>query len=647
MFATFRNGAPPSLGAHQAPLVKPKRAQVSRACEACRAARTKCDQGRPCQPCQKYGKACVVTARKPRSAQKAKPPSASPPTSRSTTIVSTSNSSEQLSPEYAARAIASQPELKVAVDGQLCGSLSLEFFIHRLSQHLNRDTRLPPPPISLLDPHDPMNSTDGTSSTKAQQDRFLDLFWPTYHVSFPALDEASFRSLYTSLWHDSETRRADPLVDVVTALTIQYAYSYLGLGSPRPSTQPDAEVCTAGSAFYHRCQTALQRDMEMPSMKSVQCMFYSAVYLSFARCYNAAHTTIKTAGQLLCDIAVRNVQDAEVAYRLQACIRIQDIRLSMRLGRPLAPSTLALPCLTEDPRPPSSEADWTLYYKSLLALSETASTVYTTLADLLTTNAALYHDSTTRNHLATLLTPHLAPLQTAWPKSVPLILHVPRATPSAPFTTSLTPLDLSSSVPIWLMRQRLALEAHYHALCLSPLRTLISYTPTPSTPSMAAESLCDASVAHAVALTHLIHQGMIHTDIFTGCYQAFEWQMDAVYAMAAFASAYPLCPSALRAREGLRLAGEMFVRYGAGNGAAKRMGKLTEDLERQVGDIVDGFTAGMQITPPQSERSGVADTPWDGSVLSQGSPWATGSTPVDPELLSSWAEEFELAAVGV
>jgi hypothetical protein len=163
---------------------------------------------------------------------------------------------------------------------------------------------------------------------------------------------------------------------------------------------------------------------------------------------------------------------------------------------------------------------------------------------------------------------------------------------------------------------------------------------------MAADSLCTASVSHAIALTHLIHQSMIHNDIFTGCYLAFEWQMDAVYTMSAFASACPLCPSAPRAREGLRLAGETFAKYGEGNIAAMRMGQLTWDLERRVGDIVDGFKAGIQISPPHSEPDGAADTPWDSTMSLPGFPWGTGSTPVDPDILSAWAAEFERAAAG-
>lgn len=58
MFTTFRgNGSSPAEATRRA--AKPKRAQVRRACDACRLARAKCDLARPCRHCKQSGRECV------------------------------------------------------------------------------------------------------------------------------------------------------------------------------------------------------------------------------------------------------------------------------------------------------------------------------------------------------------------------------------------------------------------------------------------------------------------------------------------------------------------------------------------------------------------------------------------------------------
>lgn len=59
---TSRSGAPDPAETGAADARKPakaKRAQVRRACDACRLARAKCDLTRPCRNCKQAGRECV------------------------------------------------------------------------------------------------------------------------------------------------------------------------------------------------------------------------------------------------------------------------------------------------------------------------------------------------------------------------------------------------------------------------------------------------------------------------------------------------------------------------------------------------------------------------------------------------------------
>uniref|UniRef100_A0A8H7NHW9 ABC transporter domain-containing protein n=1 Tax=Bionectria ochroleuca TaxID=29856 RepID=A0A8H7NHW9_BIOOC len=131
------------------------------------------------------------------------------------------------------------------VEGIRYGPFSLQYFSERISRYLeiDADPRVSLADFPLWDTTTLAECCDGVG--KMAQDHFLDLHWLCYHVNYPAIDESDFRKLYASLWHTNEassTRRPDPLVDIVLAMNIQYALSFMPQDETLPR-QPAEHSC--------------------------------------------------------------------------------------------------------------------------------------------------------------------------------------------------------------------------------------------------------------------------------------------------------------------------------------------------------------------------------------------------------------------
>ena len=604
MYSTFKASAPPSETSRPP---KPKRAQVTRACVACRVARAKCDTVRPCRNCEKSGRECVsngnasTTSRRPASAQvreidrlRAKVQQLEARANRQQQTPQTTPPTEGLHAAHSHPATCNWRE--ITVNGLQYGPISDQAFCHRISLAVPLVDVSPPKPTDVLRSTTDLRVCDRLE--RSQQDYFFDLFWLSYHVNFPALDEADFRDLYASLWHDESTRDPDPLVDIILALNMQYAFSYLG-----EDGSAGEEAAVAGKAFYHRCQAALSEMGETPSTKTVQCMFFSAVYLSFARCYNAAHTMVKTAGNMLKTLSADALDPAAQGLhaRLSRCIYTQDIRLSFKLGR-FEPTQAMLQSSLEQPPEEFDRLDFegSPYHVHLQRLCCVAHAIYNNfiaaVSPLLAAPDTFDTSPAIRDECAAILAAEMKALDD-WVSQVPALLKTPRLSGSQPFSTDRSKLNFLDSDQQWLQRQRLALECQYHAFCITLLRPFIHFSPTPVKGTFNADSNCIRCVNHAVLLVSMIAQGLTKTDILKGCYQAFEWQQDATYALAGFALAYPVCPPTTSARKALAEAGQTFFEcFGHGKPAAVRMGMLTQEFGRKVRERVAKFRG---VTDPQ------------------------------------------------
>ena len=611
MYSTFKANAPSSENSRPP---KPKRAQVTRACVACRVARAKCDTVRPCRNCEKSGRECVssgaasTTSQRPASAQireidrlRAKVQQLEEQANRQQHTPQTTPPTEGL------HATHSHPDTcnwrGIAVNGLQYGPISDQAFCHRLSLAVPQLDVFPPkPPTGLLN-SSTVDLRICDRLERSQQDYFFDLFWLSYHINFPALDEADFRNLYASLWHDERTRDPDPLVDIILALKMQYAFSYLG-----EDGSAGEEAAVAGKAFYHRCQAALSEMSETPSTKAVQCIFFSAVYLSFARCYNAAHTMVKTAGNMLKTLSTDALDPAAQGLhaRLYRCISTQNIRLSFKLGRFEPTQATLQSSLAQTPEEfDHLDFEGSPYHIHLLRLCCVAHSIYNNfiaaISPLLVVEDTFHTSPAVRDQCAAILATEMKALDD-WVSQVPASLKTPRLSGSQPFSTDRSKLNFLDSEQQWLQRQRLALECQYHAFCITLLRPFINFSPTSVKGTFNADSNCIRCVNHAVTLSSVISQGMRETDILKGCYQAFEWQQDATYALAAFALAYPVCPPTPGARKILVEAGQTFGCFGKGKPAAVRMGILAKEFDGKVKERMAKFRGVMdhQLTPADS-----------------------------------------------
>ncbi|KAF4120746.1 fungal specific transcription factor domain-containing protein [Geosmithia morbida] len=596
MFSTFRSIAsePVQGSTHTAPR---KRAQVRRACDACRLARVKCDLTRPCRNCLHSGRECVSSGvvefknvssatreverlrDRLRELESLKRPVGLGPSPAS---ASSSEDDNRGGRTVAAPVTAEWKWKGMVVDGLRYGPLSLQYFIHRASSYMGCDIGAPPPPINVLSARNV--DLRGCDLTRQQQDYFVDLFWTAYHVSYPVVDADDFKPLYDSLWDvGGLSRRPDPLVDIVLAISIQYAFSLMGIHDPATRSEAEQadqterpELAVAGSPFFHRCQDGLDHLMESPDVKTVQCMFLSATYLSYARCYNAAHTTVKTARHVASALGVGDSfysTDKCVLTRTARCLRVLDSRISMRLGR------VAQTCSAVALRDPSYVAPShasAVFHDQLLLLCELAEDVYRCFMDQANHlfgpgRDNMYSDVTMRNEAGLIMTEQMKRLH-EWTKQ----------------------------------RHRITLECHYHDVCLTLLRIFICFSPIPVVGACDADKLCVRCVDHAFTLTTIISQASRETDIIKGCFQAFEWQENATYALAGFAIAYPACQTTLTARRSLATASRMFEQSGSGTPASVRMRRLCSLLDAEISNSVVRLRESIPAvipTPPGTDTS--------------------------------------------
>jgi len=206
---------------------------------------------------------------------------------------------------------------------QLFGPSSSSYFLSRLSSSVGTALQLPhldhhvqPKAASMFFSSPTSPRTNGSEASplakedhmageylsRAQEYYFLGLFWQTYHCTIPIVDEPTFREHYDSLWMTSSpdqlSRKPSPLVDIVLALCMQYGTAFV----PRNDTDQASNAgvyindsSIAGRRFYRRCQMLLSCKSESPSIQTLQCHFFSVVYLRNASFLNMAHSTLAVA----------------------------------------------------------------------------------------------------------------------------------------------------------------------------------------------------------------------------------------------------------------------------------------------------------------------------------------------------------------
>ncbi|GAB1321071.1 hypothetical protein MFIFM68171_11281 [Madurella fahalii] len=340
-----------SLPAHHG---RPKRSQVSRACDWCRVHRVKCDDEQPCRNCRSRGGQCRTAGTGEirslphafreieRLKRRIRELEQEVERRNAAAAVSLPNPNQSSMP-----AVVSAPTVREAYNlrregggenqalpgfyisnghmpqKQWFGPSSLFYFIGRITSHLAAFIEQPPAEYTIHFSSTGMSFTDGPglestrptaepatdgrlvpdgytySLTAMQEEYFLGLFWQSFHGSFQIVDEGKFKEHYKSLWsgHGASrtTRKPSALVDIILALCM------LSACPPRsdrensdPATDSDA-TAIAGRWHYQRCQTQLISELESPSLSTLQCHIFSVIYLCCASFQNMAHSTLALA----------------------------------------------------------------------------------------------------------------------------------------------------------------------------------------------------------------------------------------------------------------------------------------------------------------------------------------------------------------
>jgi len=642
-----------------------KRGQVARACDWCRIHRIKCDNDRPCSNCKGRGGQCSSSGatksatlphayreierlrqrvqelelEKEREAEKPfhqlHTPARSPPYVPDDHDLGKGELDfERPRPNRLWEGIhistARSPQK------QWYGSSSLFYFIGRINTFLTRafqqahsaDRMLPNSASNLLDGpttvsaedqagqlaapiDDPINA--GEYLTPTQEEYFLGLFWQSYYTLCPILDELGFKEHYRSLWATSdEKRKPSALVDIVIAICMQYGMARLpgverGLSAASRANVSNADATIAGRWHYRRCQTLLSTELESPTLSTLQCHILCSIYLCCGSFQNMADSA--------CSLAVRTAymlglhlepsqslprREQEIRKRLWWTLYVLETKMSMKLGRPFllheSSTTCSLPAddreiamLSGSNFAPLGEnvtwLTWNLHNTKLILAARKA---YTTDYNRAPNTFSSYNGQAITERLE------------EWLKGVPEALKTQRQNNGPPFSTDRSAPRIEQYAPLWLQQQRLLLELMYHNLCTNLYRPSISFAPaTAQTPS--ADATAMKCAAHAMALTHMMHQVLTSTSILAGWHEAFQWQWNAAMTLVGFVLAHPHGASTRAARSTIDLSIAVLEIFGNSFAVAAGAANIMRELCVKIDLLIEQSQGKEAVAPDKMQ----------------------------------------------
>jgi hypothetical protein len=467
----------------------------------------------------------------------------------------------------------------------------------------------------------------GKDLTRPQEEYFLNMFWQLYHCTVPILDHGSFKEHYDSLWVHPQSqglhRKPSALVDIVLALSIQYGAASADYGQANFEMDGgDSSIC--GRWFYHRCQMLLSSEREKPSLSTMQCYIYSAVYLWNASFFNLAHETLAVAVRAAHALGLHqksnnHFPEAErhIFQRIWWTLFCLDTKACIDLGRPfsihLSDVTCELPAENlRNAIVPDSRLQLTheglsyLEYHSqcvqlLMAAYTIHVTFYTKCTELITDmEGKSLQDDPSAHEIAGKILSESTKLLQEWTRRVPEALKNTRKGNTGPLSISRSALDIDLCIPLWLQRQRLSLELLFHNIAMSLYRPFIRSSSSPISLTPAADNCRHLCLHHAVITTDIIHQVLSETAIFNGMYQVYQYQWEAIISMLGFALFRPICPIASSINKAIQTGIVSLETFGTSNFA----GALSAaNVARSLSDYIDLHSKGFQISIMRSSRT--------------------------------------------
>ncbi|EKV04830.1 C6 transcription factor, putative [Penicillium digitatum PHI26] len=531
------------------------------------------------------------------------------------------------------------------------GPLSSSYFVSRISRHLSQvlnepiedakleacmarfhhiapshqPSRWDASPASQADP--PQDGAEEAEDlTRSQEEHFLNLLWQSFHCVYPVLDEREFQQYYESLWSSSpdgmSARKPSALVDVLLAVCMQYSSTFFvsddsQLGDSDSGWQAK-NANLASRTYYQRAQRLLQSELESPTIMVVQSHIYSIVYLYNTSLLNTAHinlgVTLRIAHALRLHIRPLDgtaPKQQELQRRIWWALYRIDSQLSMTLGRPPLIQLSHVSCgLPGDDREHArlsgtvlltnhEDISWLSFHVQCTKLIYLVQGVQTAMhrkcSQLLNGDKVqdLYEDPRLLETLAEFLGEEMTSIH-CWVQNVPQSLCNPRKGGGDPFSTIRDALNLSAYIPLWLQRQRLLLELHYHHLVVSTLRPFIRFPPVSSSVTPLTDGYNISCLNHAMAITSILNQVLSETDLLRGWSPIFQYQWDAILCTLGFVLANSVCPPTPSARKSLQtairtldLVSDHFV---AAKNAAHVVREVSCQADRLVNNVQQGLT---------------------------------------------------------
>ena len=520
------------------------------------------------------------------------------------------------------------------------GSSSIFYFIDRinsfltsaLQQHHSAQRLLPNSASKLLDgpttrpletdggqlvtPTDDLINT-GDYLSPTQEEYFLGLFWQSYYTSCPILDELEFKEHYQSLWAESDKeRKPSALVDIVLAVCMQYGMARLPTDGSGPNATSRAHVSQndatiAGRWHYQRCQMLLSGELESPSLSTLQCHILSSIYLYCGSFLNMADSAcalaVRTAFMLGLHLEPSETmarREREMRKRCWWSLYVLESKMSMNLGRPFLLHEFNTTCtLPADDReismlsgsslvPMGRNVSWLTWNLHNTKLMRAARTAY-----------IAFHDSAPNNMCSD---QPITDRMEEWLKGVPDALKTKRQNNGVPFSTDQSPLEIEQFAPLWLQHQRLLLELLYHNLCTDLYRPAI-FLPASASPSLQADTTATRCAAHAMALTHIMHQVLSSTTILAGWYEAFQWQWNSAVTLVGFVLAYPQSASTPAARSAIDLSVAVLDFFGTSFASAASAAHIVRELSGKVDRIAELSRSKRPEVPMENVSNGPED----------------------------------------
>ena len=473
----------------------------------------------------------------------------------------------------------------------------------------------------------PMSKSEDMS--RSWEEHLIKLFWQSYYITVPILNEKDFREHYNTLWTATFSpieakRKPSALVDSILALCAQYGTAFVVAGKSNAEIKDDDDVSFAGHELYRRSQQLLSGEYEAPTISTLQCLIYSVLYLCNASLMDSGRQTLAVAIGLARKLGVQyEAGDKSSAARPSLHRRIWwtlfllDSQICLGFGRPYLINSSNMTCDLTSGGPSEvtdfgsnlslafADINWLAFHTQCIKLIVTVRTIHTSFIEKCSELCMAHKDSDLYDNLDLLesCSEHLLRSMKGlhdWVRNVPDELKNPRKGTEQPFSTARSAIELDPYLPLWLQRQRLLLELLYHNLTMSLHRPFIRF---PSSSVTAFQTSVDRGVSclsHAIVTTSILNQALTEGDILNGWQQAHQYQWDATLSMLGFGLAHPVCPHSPSARRAILTSITNFDMLGVNKcSITTNTGAVT----RNILDKIDLFTSSFRNKPTSSGQS--------------------------------------------